>query len=133
MARIDSSDCYNPFGWRLAELADPDAASGHRVVLLEELLVWEAEEVAHGYRHLTVVHGDPGGLAAVRHLSGFYEELRRLADESGWVRVRGAVDFVTVTVRGADADRRMGEFERAAEVANPGDWSVVAAAFPSVS
>ena len=97
------------------------------------MLVWEAEEVAHGYRHLTIVHGDPGELDAVRHLSAFYDTLRRLAGASRWVRVRGDVDYVTVTVGGADGEERIDQFAAAAEAASPGDWLVVASAFPPVS
>lgn len=52
-------------------------------------LIAEAIEVAHGRRHLTVVHGDPTEVAASRQLSELYEELRRLAAGCEWVRVRG--------------------------------------------
>lgn len=120
-------------GWRVADLADPATPPPRRDALLEELLVWEAEEAAHGYRHLTVVHGDPNELDTVRHLSAFYEMLRRLAGACKWVRVRGDVGYVTVTVRGTDAEERLAEFTAAATAANPGDWLVVASAFPPVS
>lgn len=133
MARIDDPTIYNPFGWRLADLADPATSPQRRDTLLEELLVWEAEEAAHGYRHLTVVHGDPLEVGASRHLSGFYDTLRDLADRGGWARVRGTFTYVTVTVRGDDADERIDEFAAAAGSANPGTWTVTPAAFPPIT
>lgn len=133
MARIDDPVVYNPFGWRLADLADPRLTGEHRERLLEELLVWEAEEAAHGYRHLTVSHGDPPDLEASRHLSGFYETLRGLAAGCEWVRVRGDIEYVTITVRGADADGRIEQFAQAARSADPGCWRVVMSACPPVT
>ena len=74
----------------------------------------EAIELAHGRRHLTIVHGDPHDVAASRQLSEFYEELRRLAAGCEWVRVRGNAEYVTVTVGGAVADEQIALFEAAA-------------------
>lgn len=135
MARIDNPDTYNPFGWRLGDLTDPTLGPARRDALREELLVWEAAEVAHGYRHLTIAHGEPHDLDASRHLSAFYDTLSDLvdADDSGWVRARGADDaFVTITVRGPDADDRIARFSAAAHAANPGDWVVVESAYPPI-
>jgi hypothetical protein len=133
MARIDDVDVYNPFGWRLAELADPATTSERCDTLLGELLVWEAEEVAHGHRHVTIVHGDPDTVDAARHLSAFYETIRDFAEDCSWVRVRGEFAYVTVTVRGPDADEQIREVALAAAVADPGDWTVMLSAFPPVS
>jgi len=130
MARLDNADVYNPFGPRIADLADPSTSPERREALREELLLWEAEEVAHGFRHLTIVHGDPVELGACRHLAAFYDRLRIVADRCGWVRVRGEFEFVTVTVRGVDAERRLAEFAAAADGFDPGDWVVTATAFP---
>lgn len=133
MTRIDDVDVYKPFGWRLAELADPATTPGRSEALLDELLVWEAEEAAHGCRHFTVVHGDADDVEAARHLSAFYDTIRDLAEERPWVRVRGDSDYVTVTVRGPDADDRIRELALAAVAADPGDWVVMPSAFPPVS
>lgn len=133
MARIDDPTIRNPFGWRLADLADRATDPTRRLALRDELLVCEAEEVAHGYRHVTVVHGDPIDLPASRHLSEFYDTVRHLAGGCSWVRVRGDADYVTVTVRGSDADERITAFIEAAESANPGTWAVVASAVPSLT
>lgn len=96
-------------------------------------LIAEAIEVAHGRRHLTVVHGDPTEVAASRQLSEFYEELRRLAGGCEWVRVRGNAEYVAVTVGGALAEEQIALFEAAAAFANPGDWTIVASAVPPLS
>lgn len=134
MARIDDPTIYNPFGWRLSDLADPTTAPHQRAVLREELLIWEAEEAAHGYRHLTIVHGDPADIAASRHLSDFYDTVRDLtARADGWTRVRGDVGFLSMTVHGDDSDARIADFAAAAEAADPGSWSITATAFPPFS
>jgi hypothetical protein len=96
-------------------------------------LLREAVELAHGRRHLTIVHGDPRDVAASRQLSEFYEQLRRLAAGCEWARVRGNAEYVTVTVGGAVADERIALFEAAAAFANPGDWRIVATAVPPLS
>lgn len=96
-------------------------------------LIAEAIELAHGRRHLSIVHGDPVDVVASRRLSEFYEELRRLAAGCEWVRVRGNAEYVTVTVGGAGADERIALFEAAAAFADPGHWTIVASAVPPLS
>ncbi len=117
MARIDDPTIHNPFGWRLADLADPATSPQRRSDLLDELVVCEAEELAHGLRHLTVVHGDPTDVDAARHLAVFYNTLRVLAAGGGWVRVRGTEEWVTVAA--------------AAHAANPRHWTLTLAASPA--
>lgn len=133
MARIDDPDIYNPFGWRLGDLADPDVTPERRNTLRDELLICEAEEAAHGYRHLTVVHGDPDDLEASRLLSGFYDRIGALAAECEWSRVRGEAEFVTITLRGAGADAALRDLSRVAEAANPGGWMIVESAYPHIT
>ncbi|GMU78500.1 MAG: hypothetical protein AMXMBFR46_12950 [Acidimicrobiia bacterium] len=130
MARIDNPDLYNPYGWRLADLADPETSPERRRQLYDDLLIWEAQEVAYGYRHLTVVHGDPDDLDTSRRLTDFYETLRRLAAALPSLRVRGTTEFVTITVHGSDADAQVAVFADAARAANPGTWQIVFAAYP---
>ena len=132
MSRFDTPTIYNPYGWRLAELADPTTEPVRRRRLVDELVVWEAEELAHGYRHVTIVHGDPNDVGAARDLAEFYDAVGVLAARAGWTRVRGGVDFVTVTVGGGDADERIAEFAAAAHAANPGGWQITATVFGSL-
>lgn len=129
---MDELDEVDPFG--LSNLTHPGPSGGlHRHGAAGAVLLSEAIELAHGRRHLTIVHGDPQDIAASRHLSEFYEQLRRLAAGCEWVRVRGNAEYVTVTVGAAVADERIALFEAAAAFANPGDWTIVASAVPPLS
>ena len=130
MARIDDATIYNPYGWRLADLDDPTTSPERRRELIADLLVWEVEELAHGFRHLTIVHGDPDELDASRHLSEFYDSLRSLAENAEWVRVRGSAEYVTITMCGADADGQIAVFAAAARAEARPDWEITAAAYP---
>jgi hypothetical protein len=128
--RIDDKNEADPFGVHRAVFRQGHAQGPG---IRRHLLLCEAIELAHGRRHLTIVHGDPGEVAASRHLSVFYEELRSLAAGCEWVRVRGNAEYVTVTVGGAGGDERIALFEAAAAFANPGDWTIVASAVPPLS
>ena len=92
---------YDPFGWRLQELADPDISPLRRAELLDELLVAEAEELAAGRRHLTIIHGEPADMAEAEELNDFYDTVEELVDETEWSRLSGGRNFLTVTVAGA--------------------------------
>ena len=131
--RIDDPAVYNPFGWRIAELAELAADDPRRRELLAELVVCEAEELARGRRHLTIVHGDPDNVADSRHLTAFYEALGALASAAEWARVRGSVDYVTVTVAGPDAERLMSVVATAAERADPGWWRITHDPYPDLT
>lgn len=126
--RIDDLDEADPFRAHCAV-----GGAGHCVEQGCGALIGEAVELAHGRRHLTIVHGDPHEVAASRQLSEFYEELRRLAAGCEWVRVRGNAEYVTVTVGGVVADEQIALFESAAAFVVPGDWTIVATAVPSLS
>lgn len=130
MARFDDPTLANPFEGRIAELADSELTPERRSALLGELAVTEAEELAQGWRHLTIWHGDPSDLVASRHLSDFYEAIGEFASSCESPRVRGDARFVTITVAAADAERLLGSFHEAAEAANPGGWRIAAAAVP---
>ncbi len=130
--RIDRLPIHDPFASSRRGCA-AGRGSGDGKHERSNLLLEEATELAHGRRHLTIVHGDPAEVNVSRHLSEFYEELRRLAAGCEWVRVRGNAEYVTVTVGGAVADERIALFEAAAAFANPGDWTIVATAVPPLS
>ena len=129
--RIDTLREADPFSLNALVVGQP--CGGDACWIQTPGLIAEAAELAHGRRHLTIVHGDPAEIAASRHLSEFYEELRRLAGGCEWVRVRGNAEYVTVTVGGAFADEQISLFEAAAAFANPGDWTIVASAVPPLS
>ncbi len=130
--RIDDQSEADPFGVRRAVFLDHFGERVGAGISCDSLLR-EAIELAHGRRHLTIVHGDPTEVAASRQLSEFYEELRRLAAGCEWVRVRGNAEYVTVTVGGALAEEQIALFEAAAAFANPCGWTIVASAVPPLS
>ena len=70
--RMDDLDEVDPFG--LSNQTHPGPSGGlRRHGAAGAVLLSEAIELAHGRRHLTIVHGDPQDIAASRHLSEFYE------------------------------------------------------------
>ncbi len=129
MNRIDNGTAWNPFGRRQREFVC-SLPGEQRDDLVCELLVAEAEELAHGCRHLTIVHGDPMEVDGARLLASFYETLRQLAAGLACVRVRGDATFVTITTRGERAIEDLVMFEAAAAMANPGGWTITASAVP---
>jgi hypothetical protein len=123
---------YDPFGWRLQELADPDLNPPRRAELLEELLVAEAEELAAGRRHLTIVHREPTDIAEAEQLNDFYDTVEELVDEAEWSRLSGGPDYLTVTVAGAGRDdwlTRIGDVARRANAC----WLIIEAPLPAVA
>ncbi|HWL41774.1 MAG TPA: hypothetical protein VNQ73_02435 [Ilumatobacter sp.] len=130
-SRLDNPLVYDPFTRRVERYAH--AADAERARLSDELLLWEAAEAAHGYRHLTIVHGDSFELAACRHVYAFTQTLRALAADCEWVRIRGGYEYITVTVRGAAADERIAAFAAAAHAADTGGWTIMATAFPPLT
>ena len=131
--RIDGHATYNPFGWRLAEIADATTDDARRRELAESLVICEAEELVLGRRHVTIVHGDPDLLADSRQLTEFYDTVEGLASAAEWARVRGAIDYVTVTFGGPDAERMVSLVVTAADRANPGRWNITESAYPDIT
>jgi hypothetical protein len=130
MSRLDDATVYDPYGWRVTELLGTTTGAQRRRALLDEMVVWEAEEIAHGRRHLTIVHGRPENVVESCRLDMLYDGLRELTRGAEWARVRGTSDYVTVTVSGSDADERIGTIEAMADAANRDSWRIVAAAVP---
>lgn len=128
--RIDDPAVYNPFRWRVAEIADAATGDARRRELVESLLICEAEELVLGRRHVTIVHGDPDDLADSLRLTEFYDTVACLAAAAEWSRARGTGDYVTVTFGGADAERMIALVVIAAARANPGDWKVTERPYP---
>lgn len=131
--RIDDPTTYNPFGWRLAEIADAATDDRRRRELVESLVICEAEELVLGRRHVTVVHGDPDVLADSVHLTEFYDTIAGLASAADWTRVRGTNHYVTVTFAGSNAEQMVSLVATAAERANPGWWKISESPYPDVS
>lgn len=130
---MSPSIIYNPFGWRLAEIADPRTDECRRRDLIESLVIVEAEELALGRRHLTIVHGRPDTLADSQVLDKFYDSVFEIAGAAEWSRVRGTEDHITVTVAGPLADEVLLDVAEIAHRANPVGWRVIDRPFPSVA
>lgn len=123
---------YNPFGWRLAEIADPSTDDLRRRDLIESLIIAEAEELTRGRRHLTIVHGAPATVGDSEMLDAFYDEVFAMAELADWARVRGTEEFVTVTVDGPGADLLLLDIVELARRRNPGGWQIIDRPFPNV-
>ena len=123
---------YDPFGWRLTELADPTTNPLRRVELLDDLVTCEAEELARGRRHITVVHGDPTDLTASDHLDRFYDAITTLLAAATWSRLTGGADYVTVAIAGSDRDRLLEAVVEAAHHARTAGWIVVESPHPPI-
>ena len=123
---------HNPFGWRLAEIADPRTDDPRRQDLIESLIVAEAEELALGRRHLTVFHGAPESLPESQKLDAFYDDVFAAAEVAEWSRIRGTEDFVTITLGGTAVDEHLLDVVELAHRANPGGWKVMERPFPNV-
>lgn len=98
-----ASRTFDPYTWRVAELSlpiDPD----RRARLLDGLLVAEAEELAHGRRHLTLIHGLPDDAEAGEVLDDFYDAVLDIADAAEWSRVQRMPEWLTIAVAGAWRD-----------------------------
>ena len=89
---------YDPFGWRLAEVADPATSAERHLDLTAELLVLEAEELAHGRRHLSIRHGEPGDLAESADIDAFYDAVRSCTVDVAGCRLAGGMTYLTATV-----------------------------------
>ncbi len=107
-------DTYDPFSYLLSEIRAHDQGlrywpPGQRQHYLDQLRADEAQEIAWGRRHLTLVHGpitDPEGAAI---LETIVADLATLVAGQDWYRFSGLPDHhLTLTVEGPDADNLVG-------------------------
>jgi hypothetical protein len=130
-----TNDRWNPFSWRAAELATLNPGPEHearRADLRADLALAEAEEVARGGRHLSVVHGDPSTVEEAQHVAEFYDVVREMASRVEWSRLRGAEDHVIVAVAGDSADECVTRLANIATSMNPGFWRITRSACPDL-
>ena len=118
---------YDPFGWRLQELADPALNPFRHSELLEDLLVAEAEEIVAGRRHLTIVHGEPADIAEAEELNDFYDAVEEIVDDTEWSRVAGGPDYLTVTVAGMDRNEWLARMTDVARHRATDRWRIIEA------
>lgn len=123
---------YDPFGWRLDELADPDLNPLRRTELFEGLLIAEAEELAIGRAHLTIVHGEPTDIADAEDLNDFYDCVDEIADEAEWSRLTGGRDYLTVTLAGFGRHATAGRVADIAQHRAAGRWRLIEGPVPDI-
>jgi uncharacterized protein (DUF736 family) len=121
---------YDPFGWRHTELGDPTINSHRRDELVADLVASEAEELASGRRHVTVVHGTPTDLDASARLDRFHDTIRTLIATAAWSRMSGGADYITLTIADPDRDRILANVVEAATCADAGGWVIVESPHP---
>lgn len=107
-------DTYDPFSYLLSEIRAHDAGLREdwdpyqRDHYLEVLLIEEAQEIAWGRRHLTIVHGevlDDVEAELLDEVFALWEEVAHLAE---WSRIGGVPDHhLTLTVAGTEASTLM--------------------------
>lgn len=118
---------YDPFGWRLEELADPDLNPLRRTELLEGLLIAEAEELAMGRAHLTIVHGEPTDIAEAEDLNDFYDTVAQIVEDAGWSRLSGGCTYLTVAIAGECRTDWLARVSDITRQRSAGRWTVTEA------
>ena len=127
---------HDPFTRLLDELQDrdddPHGWDGlDRQAYLDALLILEAEEIVHGCRHLTIVHGESTDPAEDERLENLHESLRDLMAivAPAAVRFGGLDDQMAITVEGANADHSIALAIDLVNRVNPGHWHLHETAF----
>lgn len=126
-------DIYDPFSYVLGEIRAHDAGQrgwqpGIRDHYLRVLTADEAQELAWGRRHLTVVHGEVLDETEAEALDDIVCAILDLLD-GRWHRFGGIPDHhFTLTVDGPNADDLVHQIGDLATRAKPGHWAVVASA-----
>jgi hypothetical protein len=126
-------DTHDPFTYLLNEIRAHDSGLRHwqpgtRDRYLGELLADEAQELAWGRRHLTVVHGEVLDEVEAEALDDIVCALLDLID-GRWHRFGGMPDHhFTLTVAGTDADELIDAAVEVAVRARPVHWLITTTA-----
>ncbi len=131
---------YDPFSFLLNEIRAFDDGlrdnwdAYQRQHYFDVLLADEAEEIAWGRRHLTIVHGALVDEVEAEVLDDIFDEWANIAAEAEWSRVGGVPDHqLTLTVSGPNAGELLAAAADVAQRANPGHWRIVDSAIASLS
>lgn len=124
-------DTYDPFSFLLSEIRAFDAGErenwdpSQRQHYFDVLLADEAEEIAWGRRHVTVVHGEPRDEVEAEVLDDLFAAWEELAGTATWSRIGGVPDHhLTITLAGTDAEGVLAIATELASRANPGRWLI---------
>lgn len=103
-------DTYDPFSYLLNEIRAHDAGlredwdAGQRDHYLEVLLLEEAQEIAWGRHHLTLIHGEVVDDVEAELLDELFATWEEVADHAEWSRIGGVPDHhLTLTVAGRES------------------------------
>ena len=124
-------DTHDPFSYLLHEIRAYDAGlredwdARQRAHYLYVLLVEEAQEVAWGRRHLTVVHGEVTDDVEAELLDELFAAWENVSDHSDWARIGGVPDHhLTLSVAGQRREDLLTVAADCALRANPGHWRI---------
>jgi len=133
-------DTHDPFSFLLNEIRSYDAGlrdnwdDYQRNHYFDVLLVDEAQELAWGRRHLTLVHGEPVDEVEAELLDELFAAWIDLSHQAEWSRMGAVPDHhVTLAVAGPGADELVAAAADLAGRANPGHWNILDAAVPTLA
>lgn len=125
-------DAHDPFSHLLSEIRAHDAGlrpdwdphQGDHY--LETLLIEEAQEIAWGRRHLTVVHGEILDEFDAELVDELFSDWEDIAASAGWSRIGGVPDdHLTLTLAGLHAMQAMRMATEAALRLKAHHWAVL--------
>ena len=128
---------HDPFTFGLNEIRAHDAGRrqwsvGERDRRLDQLLTAEAQELAWGRRHLTVLYGEVNDEADAQALDDLVCTILDALD-GRWHRLTGVPDrYVTVTIAGPDAQRLIHALQAELAQLAPRHWQIVDSAIVEV-
>jgi len=124
-------DIYDPFSYLQNEIRAHDAGlrpdwdANQRDHYLEVLLIEEAQEIAWGRRHLTVVHGEVLDDVDAELLDELFAAWEDIAGRVAWARLGGVPDdHMTITLAGPHSEDALTLASDAALQLRPRHWIV---------
>ncbi len=124
-------DTYDPFSYLLNEIRAHDAGlredwdAHQRDHYLEVLLIEEAQEIAWGRHHLTVVHGEVTDDVEAELLDELFAAWEEVAEHAVWSRIGGVPDHhLTITLAGSEAPSLIGAALQAATRLRMTNWII---------
>lgn len=125
-------DTHDPFSYLLNEIRAFDAGLREhwepyqRDHYLDVLLIEEAQEIAWGRHHLTVVHGEPVDEVEAELIDELFAAWEDIAEHCEWARIGGVPDQqLTLTISGEASDYLAARAISCASTANPGHWLLI--------
>jgi NTP pyrophosphatase (non-canonical NTP hydrolase) len=125
-------DTHDPFSYLLHEIRAYDAGLREdwdpyqRDHYLGVLLIEEAQEIAWGRRHLTVVHGEAVDDIEAELLDELFATWEEIAAHAAWARIGGVPDQqMSLSISGPGRDAALASAINQALQLNPGAWRII--------